>query len=102
MNTVSFERKDAKAAGSRSAMVLANAISVRRTSSFNPAWVAARAGAVSRNSDANNIHRDMSGLYLHCVIMLPTGHESSCVGIQEGDISMAGNRGVAYMGPGKV
>ena len=44
----------------------------------------------------------MSGLYLHCVIMLPTGHESSCVGIQEGDISMAGNRGVAYMGPGKV
>ena len=44
----------------------------------------------------------MSGLYLHCVIMLATGHESSCVGIQEGDISMAGNRGVAYMGPGKV
>jgi glutathione-independent formaldehyde dehydrogenase len=34
--------------------------------------------------------------------MLPTGREARHQKSEEGDISMAGNRGVAYMGPGKV
>src|SRR6266852_2494601 len=50
MNTVSSERKDAKAAASRSAIVLAKLVSTLRICSFNSALVSAWSNAAKANS----------------------------------------------------
>src|SRR5262249_45247752 len=64
-NTVSSARNLAKAAASRSAIVLANAISVLRTWSFNSALVSAQASPAAQQS-STDIHRNIRRLLRGC------------------------------------
>ena len=76
MKIVSLERNETNAAGSRSAMVFAKR-DLRLAHLFLQFGIGLGATVAASTSDA---HRTsifgMSGLYLHCVIMLPTGHEA--------------------------